>query len=60
MFEHVFCLEVVYMEIHDERSEVEHRISHMLILSVTTASFICVTVRKYYCISLRMINVFTI
>ena len=52
MFEHVFCL-----EFHDERSEVEHRISRMLILSVTTASFICVTVRNYYCISLRMINV---
>ena len=31
MFEHVFCLVVVYMEIHDERSEVEHRISRMLI-----------------------------
>ena len=47
------------MQIRDESGEVEHRISRMLILSIT-ASFICVTQCNYYSIFLRTINLLII
>ena len=48
------------MQIRDESGEVGHRISRMLILSITTASFICVPEWNYHSISLRTINLLII
>lgn len=44
--------EICLMQIRDESSEVKHRISHMLILSITTASSICVP--KWNCHSISL------